>query len=336
MTRPLSGLSPESPTLNDPTNVKTSIDPNTDSSESDDIAVSDRSHEQDTFGNADKAAGTSKEVQALACPSPTLENLPAELRIRILSDVPDLRTLRAVIHASPVYFAQYRSNRKSILAQALQAELGDELFVDVYAAFKSRSSKIGPRRGPNSNVTDFLTLYHGWRCHGEERPTPHMFSLDDLRWMTWFYTRTVRPLAAHFVTWALDNSSARPAASILSDTAHGNMSRIENTRIIRAFYRFEIFCHLFGGTQFESSAFLGSYIQQLFFSEFEPWEVEEICCIYSFVKEKYEQIIVEVKWDFDPGNPKFKDDLEFEPEGSFEIDRDYDGTPFSYTAYPTE
>lgn len=61
-----------------------------------------------------------------------------------------------------------------------------------------------------------------------------------------------------------------------------------------------------------------------FFSELNPWEVE-IGCIYTFIKERYEQVIAEVKWDFDAANPKFGDDeLTFEPEGSFSLDRDYD------------
>lgn len=74
-------------------------------------------------------------MQALVSTSTTLETLPAGLMEHILFSVPDLRTLRTLIYASPVYFAQYRHNRKAILAQALQAEMGDELFVDVYAAF---------------------------------------------------------------------------------------------------------------------------------------------------------------------------------------------------------
>lgn len=333
MTRPLSGPSSEGPKLEEPPLVKTPIDSDTDDPQSDNIAGSNGSWRLQSVGNTDQTTEMINEVQALGLHYSTLEKLPAELRIRILSSVPDLQTLRAAIHASPIYFAQYRLNRKSILAQALQSELGDELFLDVYAAFKSRSSKIGPRRVPNSNVTDFLTMYRGWRTQGGERPTPGMFSLDDLRWMTWFHTQTVQPLTAQFVTWALNSSSAGPtrAASIFSDTGHGDISSTEKTRLLRAFYRYETFCHLFGGSQYQSSRLRGSDMSRLFFSELNPWEVEEICCVYKFVEERYEQIIVEVRWDFDPENPKFDDDLDLEPEGSVDFNGDYDGTPNFYS-----
>lgn len=238
--------------------------------------------------------------------------------------MPDLRTLGALIHASPVFFTQYRVNRRSFLAQALHAELGDELFVDVYAAFKSRASKIGPRKGPNSNVSDFLRLYHGWRSPGGARPAPIMFLLDDLRWMAWFYSSTVRPLAAHFVAWSINSSSAKPATPLLNDTGHHDTSMTERTRLLRAFYRLEVFCHLFGGSQYQSSGFRCSDMSRLFFSEFNPWEVEEIGCVYTFIKERYEQVIAKVKWDFDAANPKFGDGLTFEPEGSLSLGRDHD------------
>jgi hypothetical protein len=104
----------------------------------------------------------------------------------------------------------------------------------------------------------------------------------------------------------------------------------ERTRLLRAFYRLEIFCHLFAGSQYESSGFRCSDMSRLSFSKLSPWEVEEIGCVYTFIKERYEQVMAEVNWDFDAANPKFGDDLTFEPQGSFALDRDHGGTPATY------
>ncbi|KAK6062502.1 hypothetical protein SCUP515_13304 [Seiridium cupressi] len=69
--------------------------------------------------------------------SSLLENLPAELRTLLLSSMPDLPTLRSIVHASPVLHAQYRYDRNSILRACLDREL-DGFFTDAYATVKSR------------------------------------------------------------------------------------------------------------------------------------------------------------------------------------------------------
>lgn len=61
-----------------------------------------------------------------------LENLPSELRSKILSDMPDLPTLRSLVHASPIMHAQYRHDRNTILRACLGREL-DGFLVDAYA-----------------------------------------------------------------------------------------------------------------------------------------------------------------------------------------------------------
>lgn len=142
-----------------------------------------------------------------------LEDLPAELRRRLLSSMPDLQTLASLIHSSPIYHAQYRLERKPILSQAILTELGEDVFVDVYAAFKSRRSQIGPRKGPNTNVTDFLVSYRQWRSTASSKTLPGLCSLDDLQSIAWFYTAVVSPLTSQFVAWALANLDSVPARS---------------------------------------------------------------------------------------------------------------------------
>lgn len=48
-------------------------------------------------------------------------------------------------------------------------------------------------------------------------------------------------------------------------------------------------------------------VARIFFSgiDFNPWEIEEMCCIYTFVKEKFVETIKDVKWDLDENNPRF-------------------------------
>lgn len=61
----------------------------------------------------------------------TLEMLPAELPGLILSHIVDLSDLSALVHASPVFYQQYRSGRERLLCECLKRTLGS-VFVNAY------------------------------------------------------------------------------------------------------------------------------------------------------------------------------------------------------------
>lgn len=142
---------------------------------------------------------------------PSLEGLPTELRTALLLNLPDLTTLSRLVHASVVFHAQYLLDRKSILSRALLSDATDDVFVDVYAAFRSHSSRIGPLRGPNTNVTGFLASLRAYRSpSATDRPIPETCQLDEICWMARFHQSIVGPLATHFVSWALANFRSGP------------------------------------------------------------------------------------------------------------------------------
>ncbi|KAK3904465.1 hypothetical protein C8A05DRAFT_31742 [Staphylotrichum tortipilum] len=73
----------------------------------------------------DPAAGDQAPTPSLSF---LLEGLPAELRDQILLSVPDLATLCALVHVSPVMHAQYMANRDNLLRACVDREL-DGLYV---------------------------------------------------------------------------------------------------------------------------------------------------------------------------------------------------------------
>lgn len=91
---------------------------------------------------------------------------------------------------------------------------------------------------------------------------------------------------------------------------HELLSKTEKMRLMRSLYRFQLCCNLFGngrhgipqGARLETNEM---DILKYFVCIFEPWEVAEICCIYTFSKMKYEQIFDDLSWDVNEGNPKF-------------------------------
>lgn len=239
--------------------------------------------------------------------TPSLESLSAELRLRVLSTMPDLESLGSLIHASPVYLAQYRLDRESILSCLLDADMGREVLIDAIAAFRSQPSKAGPSTRPNSNVTDFIDLYGWWRYTRSPIAMLKSVSLAELRWIMCNHMSTVRPLASQVIDMAFtfltsaaayvepwrarEESRASEPASVWPD----GVSSTERTRILRALYRLQIFCNLFGGQQYQS--FTCEEIQHMFFCQYNAWEVEEMNCVSEWIGQEWFSLVMAAGWD---------------------------------------
>ncbi|KOC14192.1 hypothetical protein AFLA70_307g001690 [Aspergillus flavus AF70] len=122
-----------------------------------------------------------------------------------------------------------------------------------------------------------------------------MANVDELVDVAAFYFSIVKPLAQYYTRWTLGN------LAIETDKPRSDepLSKMEETRLIRALYRFQL-CYLF-----------------------EPWEVEEISCIYTFAKERYNQIFNDIRWNVHEENPKFEGQRPLTPEGAFDLDNSW-------------
>ncbi|RYC62360.1 hypothetical protein CHU98_g3835 [Xylaria longipes] len=278
--------------------------------------------------------------------SSRLENLPAELRVLILSRAPDLPTLRALVRASPVLHAQYRNNRNCILRACLSREM-DGLLNDAYATAMSRACELGPRT--DKTITDYLDTYQIWLSSSNAPPDIKSIDPGRIRWMAAFHISVARPLARLYSNWALANLQKAVLASTgqqrkaeaeineaveedaeeeaaAQDEHNIKLSRSEEIRVFRAIYRYETYHHLFGQNQGQrQGAFRHHEIHDLFFCLFDPWEAEAVGCIDTFVRLRYEDIFNQVKADLHPRNARFR--LEnglFNPEGSHDLEGEHD------------
>ena len=219
-------------------------------------------------------------------PASMLETLPAELRLQVLSYISDLRDLRALVLASPVFGQQYRLDRKHVLGQVLLRTLGS-LMVEAHAV---RSSVTlydrSPRPLPGDTMRQFLHSYVSRRSAPPELVLEDC-TLADLVEMAAFYQSVVRPLSLKCASLFLQ--CLDPSLDV------GSLSGVEQTRLLRALYRFQLYCNLFGQGpepgRFRPLAGLAlAEILALFFGPFHPWEVEEIDCIYTLVRNKYDAV----------------------------------------------
>ena len=140
--------------------------------------------------------------------------------------------------------------------------------------------------------------------------------------MVRFHWFVAAPLARQYTHWALSNLRSECAVELDVSEA---LSDTEETRLMRSLYRFQLCCTLFGKSRLGIPPVIGDKFESveilvLFLSLFEPWEVEELACIYAFAKEKYEQVFRDIKWDVDEMNPKFDGQRPPTPDGAFDFD----------------
>lgn len=244
-----------------------------------------------------------------------LENLPPEVRRQILFTL-DFEGLRALTHASPVYHQQFILDQKPLLRRCLENTLRS-VAVEAYFVQQSSSASFSKER-TKDGVAQFLQSYQ------DRRSSPHSVlqevSSDEASKMVAFHTSIVEPLVAEFTRWALDNLGKFAG----TQQEHQPLSTAEETRVLRAFYRYELCCHLFGlGAHLREEPdhlnFESVEILTLFAVPFEPWEVEEVACVCRFLRNKYEQIFDEISWDVNENNPKFDGERPPTPDGAFDL-----------------
>lgn len=252
---------------------------------------------------------------------PTFETLPAELRCLILESIEELEDLKALIFASPVYHAQYLYRRKWFLRRILENTLGNgNVLADAYAAHASgllHKNAPGPESSADSETFRlFMAQYVAHRSVPPQQLWAQTTTTEgDLAEMAALYLGVARPLLQPCATMFLSH--------LCSSFPVGPLSRPERTRLLRALYRYQTYCNLFGmGPTGEIKTFTLPKEDRLmeFFCRFRPWEIQEIECIYILFRNKYEALFDVIKDDVAKDHPRFQgSDRPWAPVGSFDL-----------------
>ncbi|KAI9784464.1 MAG: hypothetical protein M1839_002120 [Geoglossum umbratile] len=233
-----------------------------------------------------------------------LTGLPPELRLQILAEL-ELGPLRALVNASSVFYRDYHCNRRFVLTSCLQLTLQD-ITVDACAVLQSPSVQTG-EVWTRDRVTQFLDSYQDQRALAyKSQFTKHLTEEEAIE-MADTYWFTIRPLASYYVDWV----GAYLRGKFKSFRSYGPLSKTEETRVLRALYRYELFSHLFGESPSRNAKIHNVFpvidVLKLFLGLFEPWEVEEMVCIHNFTVEKIREIL-----------PSLPGDLQWIPNGQEE------------------
>ncbi len=223
-------------------------------------------------------------------PTQPLENLPAELRYQLLC-ILILQELHNLINASAVFYWQYRSHRRNLLLKCLDQELCSAA-VDAYMVQQSSLPEFKKARS-GAIVVSFIKGYKDRLSRPYSLLNENISEAQAIN-MAAFHLSIIQPVMDEFISWAWKNL-AKETVRIYQNQP---LSKTEEIRILRGFYRYQLCCNLFG-TIFEWDPLDTRYCLYRGFGEmmyllFEAWEIEEIHCISTFVNNQYDSMNIEI------------------------------------------
>ncbi|KAF2762333.1 hypothetical protein EJ05DRAFT_497187 [Pseudovirgaria hyperparasitica] len=190
--------------------------------------------------------------------SSPFEKLPVEVLQIILSNLPDVLSLRSSMLVCRRFLAAVRGAEILTTTTVLFKQMDDVL---PEAHIAQEALRLKPCT--EDQVQAFITT------HLENRQLPPK---------AWTLKDAVAVANVHVCVSELASQFINTAATKFPGCNYRPATRTEETRIQRAMYRFEIFCNLFRG--FENPAPTQTW--DAFFLKFSPWENEQLACVHDY------------------------------------------------------
>ncbi|PYH28440.1 uncharacterized protein BO87DRAFT_451482 [Aspergillus neoniger CBS 115656] len=260
-----------------------------------------------------------------------LEALPAEIRFQILSLL-GYKGLKALVEASSIYHEQYLVDCGLLLFGCLE-NTPSSLIFEASVVHETGSLAFSEAR-TSDNILQFCQSLKERRSSSKFSNLTEDLTREDAKDMMAFHFDVIKPFAKHYAEWALSNLAKEPEAS--HTKVDEPLSESEEFRIIRALYRFQICCNLFGlgphqdhvSGDYQSYLFVKiRKICQFLESLYHPWELEELYSINLFAEGKCTEFIKSIEWDFHEDNPRFdRQGRPCTPDGAIDIRSQYSPT----------
>ncbi|KAJ5366762.1 hypothetical protein N7541_000703 [Penicillium brevicompactum] len=241
--------------------------------------------------------------------NPTLEGLPTELLVLILSEIPDLSSLKSIVISSPLVYRAYLTARPELLRRIITNLFGP-LLGEALLAIRSRGLLFSRHK------EKAIALLDTWRRKEEikERASTNLKRIDvvDSLQETFDLFRFYKQLEFFLADYA--KHAPRPPWIQENDweisTTPLELSHTEKHRFLRAMCRLQTHGHIFGpaetipqhgnwriekndweeGPRNDYSAHIAKGVEayRLFFGAMPPWEYSEIGCIWSYLRPKFQ------------------------------------------------
>ena len=216
-----------------------------------------------------------------------LEDLPSEIKVMILCQIPQLSSISSIVRASPTFYQSYCRAREEILhtlaVRALQEN--DIGLLDPWTAIHAPPLGYQVVPGDVNHGDEFLERYAQGRIDDSRRRLAPTDSLAILS-----LHRKLKILIAKYCE---DKISTNPLTASSANSALPP-SQCELHRLHRAFWRYEIYSKFFGPRKHECGtppAACSTYgeveIADSFFHLFPIHEVEELACLHKWTRDYY-------------------------------------------------
>ena len=195
--------------------------------------------------------------------------------------------------------------------------------VDAYAVCQSGKIDFLKARTPKS-------VNHLLESYSDNRSLPYslleeMLTMDEVISIISFHFSIAMPLAKSNTTRVLNNL-AKETWNEPPQSHDELLSRTEETRLVRSLYRFLLYCNLFGVSHCPNYREHPSReidddnnIFERFLYIYEPWEIEEMACAFTFSQQKYGQIFNNIHHDVHGSNPYYGGQYPPTPPGAFDF-----------------
>jgi hypothetical protein len=258
-----------------------------------------------------KGVEEKQELSESSSSASVIESLPIELRIAILEVVTEVKTLDALLRASPACWRAFRGVKERVLKVLLERELAPSLLLEAKTVMKAKRVPRNEERliSLHRLMMEYkeskaqLASENASASQAEEPEDDEMSAVEMAN----------RELLIQHLVLEFCRDALRPVSASKKSRWQGSISELENHRISRALYRFEIFVQLFAMRDldkwFGGLRMSGEEIAELYFWDegMKAWEVEELACIRDWMVRVYGGLLEETKellWEMDVENER--------------------------------
>ena len=228
--------------------------------------------------------------------SAAVEKVPVELSVQILRLLNSPKSLVSLIRASPYYYRIFRAGKESILSHLVKQMISpDAIHVAIAAAMSSQYNPRGPHL---DKVKELMSQYLRSQAQSLNHTLPLSTSVllcrlhPSVEYHIGRFTKQVLGALSKCPSPPGGNRR-RKDAGIWKECAP-----VEKARLQRAFYRLELYAALFYSDhkpRDKQRKISPAKQEQIFFAEFEPWEIEELACIWEYLRSRVGQCFDELE-----------------------------------------
>ena len=222
-----------------------------------------------------------------------IERLPAEIQTDILKHIRTTRALYNLIRTSRRYYQVFCASRESILWEHAKNIISMEAMPD---ALRASSEPRDPPVGLSFHVVEELLGQFDEKVLNSfdmETRLPVSMSVRLIK-----LNKSIIYHMECFTSYTLRNlhacSKAISPKLTAVDIAWNPASETEHIRLQRALYRVDLFCYVFHSSDKSNDKKhkqIASKEQEYrFLSRLPPWEVEEIACVWSYLRNRLENL----------------------------------------------